>query len=330
MTELISRFVALSGGVGGAKLSLGLARLLGQRLSLIVNTGDDFEHLGLYVAPDLDTALYTLGDRVNPGTGWGRSNETWTFMRALEELGGPSWFKLGDADLATHVLRSERLRAGWTLTAVSAELARRLGIAVEILPMCDEALRTVLETDAGTLSFQDYFVREQCRPRLRQVRFEGAENAKPTQQVLEALADPALSGIIVCPSNPWLSVAPILAVPGLKRALATAPVPIIAVSPIIAGQAVKGPAAKIMAELGMPADSRSIAGYYAGFVDGLLIDAADAALAADMPLPVKVTKTLMQTLDDKIALAGTCLAFCAELARAGAFPPGGGRGASVP
>jgi LPPG:FO 2-phospho-L-lactate transferase len=330
MSELNRRFVALSGGVGGAKLSLGLARLLGQRLSLIVNTGDDFEHLGLYVAPDLDTALYTLAGRVNPETGWGRSDETFTFMRALQELGGPSWFKLGDADLATHVLRSERLRAGATLTAVSAELARRLGIAVEILPMCDEALRTVLETDAGTLSFQDYFVREQCRPRLRQVRFAGAENAKPTQQVLEALGDPALDGIIVCPSNPWLSVAPILAVPGLKRALAAARVPIIAVSPIIAGQAVKGPAAKIMAELGMPADSRSIAAYYAGFVDGLLIDEADAALAADMPLPVKVTKTLMQTLADKIALAGTCLAFCAELARAGAFPPGGGHGASRP
>jgi LPPG:FO 2-phospho-L-lactate transferase len=330
MSEPASRFVALSGGVGGAKLSLGLAHLLGQRLSLIVNTGDDFEHLGLYVAPDLDTALYTLAGRVNPHTGWGRGNETWTFMRALEELGGPSWFKLGDADLATHVLRTERLRGGATLTAISAELARRLRIAVEILPMCDEALRTVLETDAGTLSFQDYFVRAQCRPRLRQIRFEGAETAKPTQQVLDALAAPALGGIIVCPSNPWLSIAPILAVPGLKGALAAVGAPIIAVSPIIAGQAVKGPAAKIMTELGMSADSRSIARYYAGFINGLLIDEADAGLAAEMPLPVKVTKTLMQTLDDKVALAGTCLAFCAELARAGACPPGGGRGASVP
>jgi LPPG:FO 2-phospho-L-lactate transferase len=194
--------------------------------------------------------------------------------------------------------------------------------------MCDQALRTLVETDAGTLSFQEYFVREQCRPRLRQVRFQAAAGAKPSQQVLDALADPGLSGIILCPSNPWLSIAPILAVPGLKRALAAARVPIIAVSPIIAGQAVKGPAAKIMAELGMTADSRSIAGYYTGFIDGLLIDEADAALAADMPLPVKVTKTLMQTLDDKIALAGTCLAFCAELARAAASPPGHGRGAS--
>jgi LPPG:FO 2-phospho-L-lactate transferase len=316
--------------VGGAKLALGLAHLLGERLSLIVNTGDDFEHFGLYVSPDLDTALYTLAGCVNLLTGWGRSGETWTFMRALEELGGPTWFKLGDADLATHVLRTERLRAGATLTAVSAELARRLAIRVEILPMCDQELRTLLETDVGTLSFQEYFVREQCRPRLRQVRFQAAADAKPTQQVLDALADPGLNGIILCPSNPWLSIAPILAVPGLKRALAAARVPIIAVSPIIAGQAVKGPTAKIMAELGMTADSRSIAGYYANFIDGLLIDEADAALAADMPLPVKVTKTLMQTLDDRIALAGTCLAFCAELARATASPLGRGRGATVP
>ncbi|HEU0160220.1 MAG TPA: 2-phospho-L-lactate transferase CofD family protein, partial [Hyphomicrobiaceae bacterium] len=146
----MSRFVALSGGVGGAKLALGLAHLLGERLSLIVNTGDDFEHLGLYVSPDLDTALYTLAERVNPATGWGRSAETWTFMAALEELGGPTWFNLGDGDLATHVLRSERLRAGATLTAVTTELARRLGVKIEILPMCDSELRTVLETDAGT------------------------------------------------------------------------------------------------------------------------------------------------------------------------------------
>jgi len=317
MSAAPTRFVALSGGVGGAKLSLGLAHLLGERLSLIVNTGDDFEHLGLYVSPDLDTALYTLAGRVNPVTGWGRDGETWTFMRALEELGLATWFKLGDADLATHVLRTQRLRAGATLTAVSAELARRLAISVEILPMCDSELRTVLETEAGTLSFQEYFVREQCRPRLQQVRYHGAADTRPSQQVLDALAARALGGIILCPSNPWLSIAPILAVPGLKRALEGARVPIIAVSPIIAGQAVKGPAAKIMGELGMRADSRSIAGYYAGFIDGLLIDEADAALAADMPLPVKVTRTLMQTLDDRIALARTCLAFCAELAQRG-------------
>ena len=313
MSDFSQHYVALSGGVGGAKLALGLAHILADRLSLIVNTGDDFEHLGLYVSPDLDTALYTLAGLVNPATGWGRSDETWTFMAALEGLGGPSWFKLGDGDLATHVLRTQRLKGGATLTAVTAELARRFSISARILPMCDEPLRTLVETEAGTLAFQDYFVREQCRPRLRQIRFEAAAPAKPTAQVLGALADPRLAGIIICPSNPYLSVDPILAVPGLRPALRLPRLPVVAVSPIIAGRAVKGPAAKIMAELGMAADSRSVARYYAGLVDGFIIDVADADLAADMPVPVKVTKTLMATLEDKVALARTCLSFCAEL-----------------
>lgn len=316
MSQSQHRYVALSGGVGGAKLALGLAHLLADRLSIIVNTGDDFEHLGLHVSPDLDTALYTLAGLVNAQTGWGRHSETWTFMAALRQLGGPGWFNLGDGDLATHVLRTLSLRAGETLTAVCADLARRLAIASHILPMSDEPVRTLVETDAGTLAFQEYFVREACGPRVKQIRFAGAETAKPTRQVLQALAHDELRGIIVCPSNPWLSVDPILAVPGLRQALRAARVPVVAVSPIIAGQAVKGPAAKIMAELGMAADSRSIAGYYAGLVDGLLIDVRDAALAAQMPLPVKITGTLMQTLDDKIALAGECLSFCAELAAA--------------
>jgi LPPG:FO 2-phospho-L-lactate transferase len=316
MTEAADRYVALSGGVGGAKLSLGLAALLQDRLSVIVNTGDDFEHLGLYVSPDVDTALYTLAGLVNVEQGWGLSGETWTFMHRLRQLGGPGWFNLGDGDLATHVLRTLRLAAGETPTAVCQDLARRLSIAAQVLPMSDDRVATLLETDAGTLAFQDYFVREQCRPRVRQIRFQGAAAARPTPQVLAALADPHLRGIIVCPSNPWLSVDPILAVAGLRQALRAAEVPIIAVSPIIAGKAVKGPAAKIMTELGMTADSRSIARYYAGLVDGLLIDLADAALAPELPLPVKVSKTLMQTLDDKTALARTCLSFCAELASA--------------
>jgi LPPG:FO 2-phospho-L-lactate transferase len=318
MSAASPHYVALSGGVGGAKLSLGLASLLADRLSLIVNTGDDFEHLGLYVSPDLDTALYTLAGVVNPATGWGLSGETWTFMAALAKLGGPGWFKLGDGDLATHVLRTDRLKDGATLTAVCAELARHFSIAARILPMCDEPLRTLVETEVGTLAFQDYFVREQCRPRLRQIRFVGVPQAKPTAQVLAALANPLLAGIIICPSNPYLSVDPILAVPGLRAALKRAGAPIVAVSPLIAGQAVKGPTAKIMAELGVAADSRSVARYYAGLVDGFIIDAADAGLAADIALPVKVTKTLMATLDDKIALARTCLAFCGELGAAGA------------
>ena len=245
------RYVALSGGVGGAKLSLGLAQLLGERLTVIVNTGDDFEHLGLHISPDVDTALYTLAGVVNPETGWGRRDETWTFMAALQQLGGPGWFKLGDADLATHIERTRRLRSGETLTSITAHLAQSFGVKSRILPMCDEALRTVVETDQGPLAFQDYFVREQCRPTVRAIRFDGAQAAKPSPQVRAALADPALAGIIICPSNPWLSVDPILAVPGLREAIRASGAPVIAVSPIIAGKAVKGPTAKIMRELNL-------------------------------------------------------------------------------
>ncbi|HVY42300.1 MAG TPA: 2-phospho-L-lactate transferase [Hyphomicrobiaceae bacterium] len=306
-------YVALSGGVGGAKLSLGLAHLLGERLSIIVNTGDDFEHVGLHVSPDVDTALYTLADVVNPETGWGRRDETWTFMRALAALGGPAWFRLGDGDLATHVERTRRLKAGETLTQICAHMADKLGISARVLPMTDDPVRTVVDTEAGTLAFQEYFVREQCRPAVRAIRFEGASTARPTRSVLDALEADTLAGIIICPSNPWLSVDPILAVPGLREAMRASGAPIVAVTPIIGGKAVKGPAAKIMAELGLAPDVRSIAQRYAGLVDMLLIDAVDADLAGGMPIQVTAANTLMQTLDDKIALARRCLELCDRL-----------------
>jgi LPPG:FO 2-phospho-L-lactate transferase len=311
-------YAALSGGVGGAKLSLGLARLLGERLSVIVNTGDDFEHLGLAISPDIDTALYTLAGFVNEETGWGRRDETWTFMGVLAKLGGPTWFKLGDGDLATHVDRTSRLAAGETLTGICAHVAAKLGITAHVLPMTDDPVRTVVETDQGTLAFQEYFVREQCRPAVRDIRYQGAAAAQPSRQVLEALSARTLAGIVICPSNPWLSVEPILAVPGMRKALEASGVPVVAVSPIIAGKAVKGPAAKIMAELGLEPDSRSIAWHYEGLIDGLVIDVADEALARHMPVPAIVTNTMMRTLDDKVALARQCLAFCDRLARGGA------------
>ena len=314
MSRGASTYVALSGGVGGAKLSLGLAHLLGERLTIVVNTGDDFEHLGLHISPDVDTALYTLAGLVNEETGWGRRDETWTFMEATEKLGGPTWFRLGDGDLATHVDRTARLAAGETLTGICAHFAAKLGIAARVLPMTDDPVRTVVETDRGTLAFQDYFVREQCRPVVRDIRYDGAAAATPTRQVLEALAAPTLAGVIVCPSNPWLSVEPILALPGMRKALRARGVPVIAVSPIIAGKAVKGPAAKIMAELGLEADCRSIARHYEGLIDGFVIDGADEALASTLPMPAIVTNTMMRTLDDKVALARQCLAFCDRLA----------------
>jgi LPPG:FO 2-phospho-L-lactate transferase len=308
-----ARYVALSGGVGGAKLSLGLAHVLGERLSVIVNTGDDFEHLGLFISPDVDTTLYTLADVVNTETGWGRRDETWTFMRTLEGLGGAQWFKLGDGDLALHVERTRRLAAGETLTAITRDVAGSLGIAAHVLPMSDQPVRTIVETDEGVLGFQHYFVRRQCQPAVKSLRFDGAGPARLTSEVLGALQDPALAGIIICPSNPWLSVDPLLAVPGMREALVAAKAPVIAVTPIIAGKAVKGPTAKIMSELGIAADAVSVAAHYGDLIDGFVLDREDANLAPRIGTRVEVAQTMMRTLDDRIALARTCIGFCETL-----------------
>ena len=308
-------YVALSGGVGGAKLSLGLAHLLGERLTIIVNTGDDFEHLGLHVSPDVDTTLYTLTGLVNPETGWGRRDETWSFMSAVTGLGGPSWFRLGDGDLAMHVERTRRLRAGETLTDMCAHVRERLGLAAHVLPMSDDPVRTIVETDAGTLAFQEYFVREQCRPRVRTIRFEGASTARAQPRCIDALMAPALAGVVICPSNPYLSVDPILAVPGIAAAIRACRAPVIAVTPIIGGKAIKGPAAKIMGELGLSCDVATIARHYDGLIDGFVLDTQDAHHEEGMPLPALVTNTMMRTLDDKLALATECLAFCGRRPR---------------
>lgn len=310
-----SSYVALSGGIGGAKLSLGLAHLLGDRLTVVVNTGDDFEHMGLTISPDVDTTLYTLGGVVNPETGWGRRDETWSFMQAMTALGGPAWFNLGDRDLATHVDRTHRLRSGATLTDITAHLAGKLGVAARVLPMADEPVRTVVETDAGALAFQEYFVRDQCRPIVRSIGYDGAPAARITPQVMQALAAPGLAGVIICPSNPWLSIDPILAVPGMRGAMRASGAPVIAVTPIVGGKALKGPTAKIMTELGIAPDARSIASHYGDLIDGFVLDTQDAQSIDAMPRPVTVTNTVMQTLDDKVALARHCLAFCDRLAR---------------
>jgi LPPG:FO 2-phospho-L-lactate transferase len=306
-------YVALSGGIGGAKLSLGLAQLLGDRLTVIVNTGDDFEHLGLYVCPDIDTTLYTLGGVVNPQTGWGRSGETWSFMQTMTALGGPAWFNLGDRDLAIHVDRTNRLRSGATLTGITTHLAEKLGVAAHILPMTDAPVRTVVEADSGTLAFQEYFVRDQCRPTVRRIRYDGAPAARITSQVAQALSAPDLAGVIICPSNPWLSVDPILAVPGMREATRASGAPVIAVTPIVGGRALKGPTAKIMAELGITPSAHSIASHYSDLIDGFVLDAQDEQEAGGMFQPATVTNTVMQTLEDKVALARHCLAFCERI-----------------
>jgi LPPG:FO 2-phospho-L-lactate transferase len=301
--------LALSGGVGGAKLALGLYRVLPpDTLTVIANTGDDFEHLGLAISPDLDTLLYTLSGQANPELGWGRAGESWNFMAALEALGGETWFRLGDGDLATHIERTRRLHAGERLSAVMDDFRRRLGIGARLLPVSDEKVRTRLRTAEGWLDFQDYFVRLRCAPAISDLVFAGAETARPHPDFLAALAGPDLRAVILCPSNPFISIDPILAVPGVRQALRACRAPVVAVSPIVAGQAVKGPTAKMMAELGLPVDAATPARRYRDFLDLYIVDEADAAAVAGLDMPVVLTRTLMQSLADREALARAVLA----------------------
>jgi LPPG:FO 2-phospho-L-lactate transferase len=300
--------VALSGGVGGAKLALGLYRVLPPgTLTVVANTGDDFEHLGLQLSPDLDTLTYTLAGLDNPETGWGRCHETWTFMAALASLGGETWFKLGDGDLATHVERTRRLARGESLSAVTDDFRRRLGIAARLLPMTDRRVRTRLSTDAGWLDFQDYFVRRQCAPRVREIAFAGAAAAAPHPDFLAALKAPDLRAVVICPSNPFISIDPILALPEARAALRACRAPVVAVSPLIGGKAVKGPTAKMMAELGLPVDAAAIARHYADFLGHYVADAADVAALGDPGMPVTFAPTLMTTLAEREALARAVL-----------------------
>jgi LPPG:FO 2-phospho-L-lactate transferase len=301
--------LALSGGVGGAKLALGLYRVLApDTLTIIANTGDDFEHLGLSVSPDLDTLLYTLSDQDNPELGWGRRDETWTFMAALEALGGETWFRLGDGDLATHVERTRRLKAGESLSAIVDDFRSRLGIAARLLPMTDAPVRTRLHTADSWLDFQDYFVRLRCEPVIDRLEYGGAKTTRPHPDILAALHDPRLRAVVVCPSNPFISIDPILALRGLRTALRRCPAPVVAVSPIIGGKAVKGPTAKMMAELGLPVDAATVARHYKDFVDVYVADEQDANAVAGLDIPVVLAPTLMCSLDDREALANTVLA----------------------
>ena len=315
MTAATGPVVALSGGVGGAKLARGLDRVLAPGgLTVIVNTADDFDHLGLHVSPDLDSVLYALAGLDNAATGWGRRDETWTFMDALAGLGGETWFRLGDGDLATHVERSHRLRGGDRLSAISDDFRTRLGIAARILPMSDDPVRTIVETADGDLDFQHYFVRDRCEPAVLGFRFDGATAARPAPAVLDALADPALAAIIICPSNPFVSVDPILAIPGIRDAMVAASAPVIAVSPIVGGRALRGPAAKMMAELGLPATAQAVARHYGGLLSGYVIEATEGPEAAEeYEIPVLRTETVMTDIASRERLARDVLAFTGQL-----------------
>jgi len=301
--------LALSGGIGGAKLALGLYRVLPPgKLTVVANTGDDFEHLGLSISPDVDTLLYTLAGIDNRETGWGRCNETWTFMAALEGLGGETWFKLGDGDLATHVERTRRLAAGENLSQVTDDFRRRLGISARLLPMSDDRVRTRLQAQEGWLDFQDYFVRLRASPVVREIAYAGASEARANPDFLAALAGDDLELVVICPSNPFLSIDPILSLPRVRDALRACRAPVVAVSPIIGGKAVKGPTAKIMAELGLPIGAAAVARRYEDILDLFIADESDGSEVEDLGIPVRLARTLMSTIEDREALAMVVLA----------------------
>jgi LPPG:FO 2-phospho-L-lactate transferase len=308
----MQHIVALCGGVGGAKLAEGLQQVLAPgELSVIVNTGDDFEHRGLPICPDLDTILYTLAGVANPDQGWGRADETWRVQAEWHELGVDTWFQLGDRDIALHLYRSELRSRGMTLTQITRALAQRFRIGAELLPMCDQPAPTTVSTELGDLPFQEYFVKHRCAPAVRGFRYGAETSGTMPGEVRAALERPDLTGIILCPSNPYLSVAPILAVPGIRDSLIRAQVPVIAVSPLIGGSAVKGPAAKIMNELGLPVSPLEIARQYRDFLGMMLIDERDRALIAGREAGdphIETAEILMKSAADRRRLAEACLA----------------------
>lgn len=313
------KVVALAGGVGGARFADGLARALPvNSLTVIVNIGDDFEHLGLKICPDLDTVCYTLAGIANPETGWGLQEETYSTFEALKALGGPGWFRLGDRDLATHLERTRRLGQGETLSQITGDFCKRWGVADHVLPASDDLVPTIVLADGGELAFQEYFVHQQCQPRVTGFRFDGVAQAQPAPGVLEAVA--AADLLVICPSNPWVSVDPIVAVPGVRQAITSRRenLPVVAVSPIIAGRTIKGPAAKMFAELGIHPTPAAVARHYQGLISAIVIDQQDENLSSqiqDMSIAVLVTDTIMRNNDQRLRLAQETLKFILQESR---------------
>ena len=310
------KIVALAGGVGGAKLAHGLAQILHpEDLTVIVNTGDDFEHYGLYICPDLDTVCYTLAGLANPETGWGRVNETWNVIENAKRLGGPAWFNLGDQDLGTHLERTRRLKAGDSLSEITKDFCKAWGVEHTVLPMSDQPVRTMVDTNEGELAFQEYFVHRRCEPRVKGFRFEGVESAEPTPGTREAIQ--SADAVIICPSNPWVSIDPILKVLSLTPALSHWEMgkKVVAVSPIIGGQTVKGPAAKMYSELGIEPSAFAVANHYRGLLKGFVIDTIDEQLIESvkgLSMQTHVTYTVMKSHVDRKQLASEVLSFIRE------------------
>ena len=304
------KIVALAGGVGGAKLAHGLAQNLApEDLTVIVNTGDDFEHYGLYICPDLDTVCYTLAGLANPGTGWGRMNETWNAIGNASRLGGPNWFNLGDQDLGTHLERTRRMHEGQCLSQITHDFCKAWGIQHTIFPMSNQKVSTIVNTEEGELAFQEYFVHRRCEPRVKGFRFEGVNSAEPAPGIREAIQ--SADAIVICPSNPWVSIDPILQV---VSPLLTGERPRVrvAVSPIIGGETVKGPAAKMYRELGIEPSAYAVANHYRNLLTGFVLDSVDEKLQGEimgLNMQVFVTNTLMNSHDDSSRMAQELLGF---------------------
>ena len=305
--------LALSGGIGGAKLALGLEHIFNSpKLMIAGNTGDDFEHFGLNISPDLDTLLYTLSGKSDLERGWGLANETWSFMKAMKEIGGETWFQLGDRDLAIHVERTRRLKEGERLSLITSSFCRKFGVKSHIVPATDDSLKTLVKTPKGILSFQHYFVRDQCRPKILGLKYEGLENAQPCPALEEALESSLLETVVVCPSNPFLSIDPILAVKGVREKLKSSKARVIAVSPIVGGDAVKGPTANNLRDLGFSVSAYTIAKYYSDFIDGFMLDKGDEneiSRIESLGMQVGLADTVMTDLQSKIKLAEDVLRF---------------------
>lgn len=314
------KVVALAGGVGGAKLAHGLQMALDDPtdLSVVVNTADDFDLYGLHICPDIDTVLYTLSGLANPVTGWGIAGDTFTTLEMVGRYTGQPWFQLGDRDFATHIVRTERLRGGESLSAVTASLAAALGVQPAIVPMSNDPVATMIDTPDGRLDFQQYFVGRRHADEVTGVTFEGIAAARPAPAALQAIE--SATAIVFCPSNPIVSIGPILSVPRMRDALEAASAPIVAVSPIIGGEALKGPAAQMLSGLGHEVSAASVAAIYAGLVDGMIIDRVDEALAPRIEalgMRVHITETIMRSDADRAALAQESLAFAQAIAANG-------------
>ncbi|MBB5186065.1 LPPG:FO 2-phospho-L-lactate transferase [Zhongshania antarctica] len=317
-SDFQGRILALTGGVGGAKLARGLAGVLkGGQLTIAANTADDFDYWGLRICPDLDSVMYALADLNDETRGWGLKDESWRTGIAMRRLGGDEWFQIGDQDAATHIFRSQMLATGSSLAEVTEKLCCGLGIAQTLLPMSEDKVATKVNTDQGWLEFQEYFVRDKCEPEVRGLAFDGIETAQLHPAIVDLLQGDELAAVIICPSNPFVSVDPILSIPGCRALLNATKAPVIAVSPIIAGRAVKGPAAKMMRELAMPATATAVAQHYGDLLDGYVLDEQDADCADDVAslgIEVCVAPTMMSDVSSKMRLAEIVLDFAAGIA----------------